>query len=77
MTESFKLLLNRLLAISGRFFIPNIRTELYIADELKIDIMTEYELDKFCEKQKNCGFDCMNCKFFEMYYKENREVVTF
>ena len=39
--------------------------------------MTEYELDKFCEKQKNCGFDCMNCKFFAMYYKENREVVTF
>lgn len=28
--------------------------------------MTEYELDKFCQKI-NCNCDCMNCSVFAKY----------
>ena len=74
MTESFKLFLNRLLAISGRFFfIPNIRTEFLFADETKNNmVMTEYEFDRICEKQKDCGCKCMQCELFAKYMR-NKE----
>lgn len=29
--------------------------------------MTEYELDKICETQPDCGCDCKNCPIFGKY----------
>ena len=35
--------------------------------------MTEYELDKICERNPDCGCDCMNCPVFAQYYKSNNQ----
>ena len=32
--------------------------------------MTEYELDRLCEKNPNCGCDCMRCPLFAKYYRD-------
>ena len=29
--------------------------------------MTEYELDKKCEQNPDCGCDCMRCELFGFY----------
>lgn len=34
--------------------------------------MTEYELDQRCEKNPDCGCNCMKCELFA-YYMNNRE----
>lgn len=36
--------------------------------------MTEYELDKICESNPDCGGNCMACPFFAEYYRNQNEV---
>lgn len=31
--------------------------------------MTEYELDKMCERNPDCGCDCMRCELFARYQR--------
>lgn len=31
--------------------------------------MTEYELDKICERQTDCDCKCMKCQIFAMYQR--------
>jgi hypothetical protein len=32
--------------------------------------MTEYEFDRICEKQKDCGCKCMQCELFAKYMRD-------
>lgn len=32
--------------------------------------MTDYELEKICERNPNCDCDCMKCPFFAAYQRE-------
>ena len=45
---------------------------IHLRMELINNIMTEYELDKICEKQKDCGCKCMQCELFAKYMR-NKE----
>ena len=31
--------------------------------------MTEYELDKFCERNPHCGCNCIKCPAFTLYQR--------
>ncbi len=33
-------------------------------------IMNDYELEKFCERNPDCGCDCMNCPAFASNQRE-------
>lgn len=33
-------------------------------------VMTEYELDKYCDAHKNCDCNCMKCFIFKEYMRE-------
>lgn len=33
--------------------------------------MTEFELDKICERQKYCDCNCMKCEIFAKYINSN------
>lgn len=35
--------------------------------------MTEYELDKICEQQPDCGCDCMRCPIFAKYMNSKND----
>ena len=35
--------------------------------------MTEYELDKLCEKQKHCDCNCMKCQLFAKYINSKED----
>lgn len=35
--------------------------------------MTEYELDKLCEQQTDCGCDCKKCQLFAQYIRSNND----
>ena len=34
--------------------------------------MTEYELDKICERQTDCDCNCMKCEIFAKYMEGRR-----
>lgn len=34
--------------------------------------MTDYELEKLCESQTECGCKCMRCELFARYIKSQR-----
>lgn len=34
--------------------------------------MTEYELDKMCEKMADCNCDCVNCPLFAKYMESQK-----
>ena len=36
-------------------------------------IMTEYELDKLCEKQNHCDCKCVKCPLFAKYINSQNE----
>lgn len=35
--------------------------------------MTEYELDRMCEKMADCDCNCMQCPLFAKYIKSQNE----
>jgi hypothetical protein len=35
--------------------------------------MTEYELDKLCEKNPDCGCNCMKCPLFAEFQRSQNE----
>lgn len=35
--------------------------------------MTSYELDKICERNPDCGCNCMKCPIFAKYIEEGEE----
>lgn len=35
--------------------------------------MTEYELDKMCEKMADCNCDCINCPLFAKYMESQND----
>lgn len=35
--------------------------------------MTEYELDKICEQNTDCGCNCMKCELFAEYIRSQNE----
>lgn len=35
--------------------------------------MTDYELDQICERNTDCGCNCMKCPIFAKYYRSNNE----
>lgn len=35
--------------------------------------MTEYEFDKLCEQQTDCGCNCMKCELFAFYQNHKED----
>ena len=35
--------------------------------------MTDYELEQFCQRNPDCGCDCINCPAFAENYRTNND----